>query len=228
VSPREVVIALLCQTCVALALAGLVLRGRSRTLRSFTVYLAVVLVSEFAVLLWPAVFWSWNWWLARQITYSSLKLAIGAELAVAVFAAFPGARRTASVATFGLLVLTLAFLAMPTDAMSRTLISGQLLPRLGNGALGVFVGLAAVARWYVVPLNPFHKAILSGFVAYGVLIVTVGALVDLTNEPTRLAVSLVAGTGYATLTAWWAVSAWMVKDPNPAETPLLAALEARC
>ena len=225
---HEVVNTLVCQAAVALALAGLVLRGRVRSLRSFTVYLWVVLIAELSVLLWPGVFWTWNWWVARQITYSTLKLAIGAELAAVLFAAFPGARRTANAATFGLLLLTLLFLAMPTSGLGRTVISGELLPRLGNGALGVFVGLAAVARWYVVPLHPLHKSILGGFVAYGVMIVAVGAVVDLTNEPTRLAVSLLAGAGYAMLTGWWAVSAWTVKDPDPVKTPHFAALEARC
>ena len=227
-STRDVLITLLAQLGLSMALAGLLLRGRARALRSFTVYLFVVLIAEFGVLLLPDVFWSWNWWVARQVVYSSLKLAIGAELAASLFAAFPGARRTANAATFGLLLLTLVFLAVPTSGLSPTLISGQLLPRLGNGALGVFVGLAAVARWYVVPLNPLHKAILTGFVAYGVLIVTVGAMLDLADEPTRLAFNLIAGGGYCTLTGWWAVSAWTVRDHDPARTPLLAALEARC
>lgn len=225
---RDVLITLTAQFGLCVALAGLLMRGHARALRSFTVYLFVVLIAEFGVLLWPDVFWSWNWWVARQVIYSSLKLAIGAELAASLFAAFPGARRTANAATFGLLLLTLVFLAVPTSGLSPTLISGQLLPRLGNGALGVFVGLAAVARWYVVPLHPLHKSILTGFVAYGVLIVTVGAMLDLADDPTRLAFNLVAGGGYCTLTGWWAVSAWTAKNPDPARTPLLAALEARC
>ena len=228
-TPREITMLLVSELGLALTLAGLILRGRARSLRSFTVYVAVVFVGEMSVFLFPSVFWTWNWWLARQIVYSSLKLAIGAELATSLFAAFPGAQRTANLATLGLLMLTFVFLATPTgEPTSLSLIRGQLLPRLGNGALGVFVGLAAVARWYVVPMRALHKAVLSGFVAYGVLIVVAGALLDVSHSPLRDLFNVLSGVGYCTLTAWWTMSVFKAKEPDPAQTPLLAALEARC
>ena len=230
---RELVIAVVSELGLALTLAGLVYRDRARALRSFTVYVSVVFLGELSVLLLPSVFWTWNWWVARQTVYSSLKLAIGAELATSLFVPFPGARRTAGLATLTFLVATLVLLgfvyqATPMGGLSRELFAGQLLPRLGNGALGVFLGLTAVARWYLVPLRPFFKAVLSGFVAYGVVTVVMTALLDLSYDPVRNVFNIVAGMGYCALTSWWAFSAFTAREPDPARTPLLAALEARC
>lgn len=209
-TPAQVGLAWAVQLVLALLVAGLLFRRRR--CHSFTGYGLVVLLSEFTVLLWPDVFWVYGWYIARQTVYSVLKLAVAAELATVMFASFPGAQRTAKRVTAGLLLVTFASLTALPDGGTYYSILEQLLPRLSNGTLWLFTGLAAVAHWYVIPMNPLHKAILNGFVAYGVPFTILHALMGLTDWAWLGVLQAVAPAAYLATVCFWAWKAWTVTE----------------
>jgi hypothetical protein len=197
VSLQALAIAWAVQAALALALGGLLARGQWKQSRAFVVYLATVLVAESTVIFWPARFWTFDWYIARQVSYSTLKLAVAGLLA-----------------TFALVVLL-----QPGGEADHTLVE-LLLARLANGAIWLFVGLAAVARWYVIPLHPLHKAILTGYSLFGVLSVASLRFAHL-NE----AVTAAMPFAYLLLVSYWVFAAWTVRDP--VDAPALDAMLAR-
>ncbi len=209
------------QTALALTLGGLLARGQWKQSRAFVVYLVTVLVAEGTVIFWPATFWTFDWHIARQVAYSTLKLAVAAELGVSLFAGFPGAQRSArgAVAAGLLTTFALVVLLQPGGEADHTLVE-LLLARLANGAIWLFVGLAAVARWYVIPLHPLHKAILTGYSLFGVL--SVASLRFLHENEGVVAAMPFA---YLLLVSYWALTAWTVRDP--VDAPALDAMLAR-
>jgi len=209
------------QAALALTLAGLLARGQWKQSRAFVAYLATVLVAESTVIFWPERFWTFDWHIARQVAYSTLKLGVAAELGVGLFVGFPAAQRTARGAVLGGLLATFALVVLwqPGGEADHTLIE-LLLARLANGAIWLFVGLAAVARWYVIPLHPLHKAVLTGYSLFGVLSVASLRFVH-QNEFVATAMPL----AYLVLVSCWAVVAWTVRDP--ADAPAFEAMLAR-
>jgi len=112
------------QAALALTLAGLLARGQWKQSRAFVAYLATVLVAESTVIFWPERFWTFDWHIARQVAYSTLKLGVAAELGVGLFVGFPAAQRTARGAVLGGLLATFALVVLwqPGGEADHTLI----------------------------------------------------------------------------------------------------------
>ena len=207
------------QLALTLTLAGLLSSGRWRQARSFVVYLATVLIAEFTVIFWPATFWTFDWHVTRQLAYSTLKIALAAELAVGIFAAFPGAHRAARGVVMAGILAMFAVVVLAPPSLDHS--EGEMfMARMANGALWLFTGLAAVAYWYVIPLRQLQKAILGGYAVFGVL-----SVASLRFAHQNAAVTLAMPYAYLVLCSYWAWTAWTVKDP--VDAPALDALLAR-
>lgn len=199
-----------------LTVAGLILRGQWRIARSFTAYLAFMWVTGLLVAGWPATFWTWSFWLFKQIAFDTLELATAFELAYWVFLGFPGAARSARATMFALAVGTfLAVVAIPhQESYGEALtLTAYLRPRVELGIGWLFVAIAVLVRWYDIPLHPTHRAIILGMTAhlciFGLFLHAMGVLglEWATGEPL---VTLVPAA-FAGICFWWA---WCVWQPN--------------
>jgi hypothetical protein len=150
----------------AAILVGLVYRGYYRLCWSFAAYLAVYLASSVLMLLVPDMFYTRQFWLYKESTLNALKFGIALELAWKTFRAFPGALATVRATVFVVLAATLgAVLTVPAPREFDS-IAGETQARIVNGTVWLFTGIAAVILWYRLPVNPFHKTLLIGFVPY--------------------------------------------------------------
>lgn len=205
---RELTTAWMVQCLFALVLGGLLTTGLWKSARAFTAYVGAVMIGDLSALLWPEVFWTFDQHVIRQFGYSALKFAIAGELAFVIFDGFPTAQQAARRTVLAILLLTLCgtlFLHVNTHTAEE-----DVLARAANGALWLFVGLGAVARWYVVPLQPLHKAILLGFGTFGMLSVLSLSFLH-QNDTLR---SYLPGAYLLTL-LYWAVVAWGQREPVP-------------
>lgn len=192
---------------------GLVVRRRYRACYSFALYVPAVLLPQLLLLLWPHRFFRWDFWLLKETVHQVLKFAIALELAYRTFHAFPGAQATARRVLFAVVVVMyLGVLAVPAhrqaDYATYTVLADQVFPRVLNGTAWLFTAIAALILWYRLPVDPFQKAILIGFVPY-LLTFTVGlnALHSL-GWGVRESMAWVHTAAYTVLEIYWNYAAW--------------------
>lgn len=198
-------------------LAGLVARGRLHLCWSFAIYAGVVLVCDTAMMLWPARFYTPEFWMFRQALFDAAKVAVALELAYRVVRAFPGAMRTARVSALAVLAFSTALIvAGPWAAGYETMAEWQ--PRMVFGVVSLFTLTALVVLWYNLPVQPWHRALLMGFSAY--LLVFTVVLNVLRTQGWQMAhwLGLLDGVAYLALTIWWAFASW-APDLVGAEIP---------
>jgi hypothetical protein len=198
-------------------LAGLVVRRRLQLCWAFCIYAAVVLGCETLIALWPARFFTADFWMVKQALYDATKVAVALELAYRVVRAFPGAMRTARVSALALLAgSTAVIVAGPWAAGYRGMAEWQ--PRMVFGVVSLFSLTALVVLWYNLPVQGWYRALLMGFSAY--LLVFTVVLNVLRTQGWEMAqwLGLLDGVAYLGLTIWWAFAAWE-PDVVPAGIP---------
>jgi hypothetical protein len=216
-SPRGVVVTSLGCVALAVTLAGLFTRGLVSRCYFFAAYLGTVCAGDLSATGWPELFFTHNWFVARQAAYLALKLAISAELCANIFAAFPGAERSARVLLLAGLCLTLLSLTLLPDSGGTRPVLEDLIPRASNGALWLMLGLGVVARWYFVPLHPLDKAILGGFVVWGVPFVLAIQLLRYTDWSLLWFVNWFSGPAYVMVAYYWLWRVWTLQEPDAAK-----------
>ncbi len=207
---------------------GILVRARHRICPTFVLYLGAVLLADLPQLLWPERFHTTAFWILTQVLINAFRFGVALELSFRTFQAFPGARSTAR----GVLLLLLAVTLVTVIAVSGDdnhgavsgpptfqLIAGRIQPRLLNGTIWLFTAIAATILWYRLPVDPFHKAILVGFVPYLLIFTTGLNLLDSYSwDPGLQTYVSYAQTGaYFFLMAYWARTAWL-----PATAPVQA------
>ncbi len=213
-------------------LCGLAFRRRLNSCYSFGGYLAAVAISDALMLLWPDQFYRQSFWVAKELLIALCRFALAAELSYRIFRAFPGARATAR----GVLLLVLSVTLAMVAAGSRNLapaqesspiapLISQLQPRLLNGTIWLLTAIAVVVLWYRLPVHPFHKAILSGYVPYLLVFATGLSFLESAGWKMRAHVDYVDATAYMLLLAYWTAAAWRKADPPTGASGSLRVLE---
>ena len=198
-------------------LAGLVVRRRVQLCWAFVIYAGVVLGCETLIALWPARFYTADFWMVKQALYDATKVAVALELAYRVVRAFPGAMRTARLSALALLACSTAVIvAGPWASGYRSMAEWQ--PRMVFGVVSLFTLTALVVLWYNLPVQSWHRALLMGFSAY-LLVFSVVLNVLRTHGWQMLQwLGLLDGVAYLALTISWAFASW-APDMVPAEIP---------
>jgi hypothetical protein len=215
---QQVLIAHLAQLGMALCLAGILLRGRNRYCRFFTIYLGACLAGNLAGVLWPERFFTRDWWVIRQTTYGVLHLAIALELVYWTFIALPGANQAVKRALALVLGATfLSLLLLPDGAATFESIRSVLQPRLLNGTIWLFAATVGISLLYRVPVHPWHQAIMTGFAAYLTVFTVLLRLLTVTDWNVDMldVLNALDPLAYVGLLGYWTWAAWRT-DPVPA------------
>jgi hypothetical protein len=225
-SPIENAVALAGDLLILAAVVGILFRRRYQICQTFVLYLGAVLVSDLLLIFWPGRFYFKLFWLMKEVLINALRFGVALELSFRTFRAFPGARSTAR----GVVLLLLAVTCVTVVAVSGDnshgaasgpptfeLIAGRIQPRLLNGTIWLFAAIAATILWYRLPVDPFHKAILIGFVPYLLIFTTGLNILDSYGWDLRSSVNVVQVGAYIALMAYWAHAAWL-----PAAAPVQA------
>jgi hypothetical protein len=136
------------------------------------------------------------------------------ELALRTFRAFPGAIATARRTLLVVCVLTwVAVSAVPTGveptAADRVLVfAAQLHPRVVNGTIWLFTATAALILWYRIPVHPFHKAVLLGYVPYLLVFTILYNALGQLGWQRLLFLGYAGQIAYVSLAAFWVHAAW--------------------
>jgi hypothetical protein len=156
----------------AAVLAGLAVRGRVRLSWSFSAYLLSVAFFNTAVTLWPDRFLTWSYWLAVEMTHSTLKVALAIELAALLFRSFPAAGRMARLGLAAIIVASVVWIASGSPTSVGTWIRVA-MPRVKVCEAFLLTWLLMVVLWYRIPLHFLHKMILTALAPY-LLVFSVG------------------------------------------------------
>jgi hypothetical protein len=214
---------------LAVVVAGVFARGRYRVWTLFAVFLAATLVSSVMMGVWPSRFYRPAFWQAKEIALNLLRFGMALELAYRTFRAFPGALATLRWTL--LLVLGATFVAVVAISGDRSDFHSfvtDFQPRVLNGSIWLFTAIAALILWYRLPVDPFRKAVLVGYVPFLlVFTVTMNVLGSLGWERGRF-VTYLYQLAYLALMIHWARAAWRrVEAPtrppavrSPAREPL--------
>jgi hypothetical protein len=199
---------------LAAVVAGLIVKHRVRLWYGFAVLVAAVGASNLLIGLWPQRFYGWSFWQTKETAHDVIRFGMAIELALRTFRAFPGALATARRALLvGCALTWIAVSAVPTavqpTAGERVLVfAAELHPRVLNGTIWLFTAIAALILWYRIPVHPFHKAVLLGYVPY-LLVFTIvfNALGQLGWQRVTL-LSYANQVAYLALVTYWAHAAW--------------------
>ncbi|PYQ17881.1 MAG: hypothetical protein DMF79_16415 [Acidobacteria bacterium] len=233
----EIAVACMVLVLTVTVLVGLFMRRRYRVCYSFVGYLLAVLVGDLLLFVGPSSlqdgdwlfgilgkggFYSRRFWLAKELILNLMKFAVALELAYRTVRAFPGARSTARkllfVAFAAILVSVAAFMPQVSEVNDADLINrmaGQLQPRVLSGTVWLLTGIASLVLWYRLPVDRFHKAILTGFVPFLLIFTIALNAIDSHgwSDPFRRAVNYVHTLAYVLLLAYWAWEAWAPPAP---------------
>lgn len=192
----------------ATLLTALLLRRSYRVCLSFTLYVVAVLFPSLLFVVSPTSY-TWDNYLLREIVHNLLKFAIALELGYRTFRAFPGAWTQAKRVMLAIVVLIgLVVIAAITSQRDPADIQAEWHARVLNGTIWLFTGIAVLILWYRLPVHPFHKAILVGFVPY-LLIFSFGmrALVEMGWDAARQ-YQRFHTLAYLALLVYWNRAAW--------------------
>jgi hypothetical protein len=208
-------------------LAGLVRRRLYRVCRTFPVYTTAVLAGEVLMLAWPERFHNWSFWTFKEAVYGLLKLGIALELASLTFRAFPGARATARrVLALGIGLLVTGLLALDlTEADEWSKLFMEIHPRLANGTALLFACIWGLVLWYNLPVHPFHRALLRGFVPYLLVYTVAFRLLAVWGWDLRHTLGFTNSAAYFLMLVYWTVVAWRPQAPPPADPALVHRLQ---
>jgi len=196
-------------------LAGLVRRGHHRREPFFALYIAGVVVTNGALGLW----YRWDVWLIHQAVTAALRFGVALGLGVAVFRHFPAAGLAARRVALFVLFVTLAGLFASRPEVSYTHIVSVVVPRIANGAVWLFTGLAALVLWYRLPLTELQKAILLGFAPYLLVFTVAMNALGSVGWQLRNVVGYVDNLSYLALMGYWCRVAWRANALEPAVAP---------
>jgi len=226
------VLSLYVETTLLLVLcAGLLRRGRAALCWSFLAYaLAVVGGNQLQRVLHEKYsgadyYFFFSYYVFKETALFVLKALIALEIWQRTFSAFPRARvRVGLLLAFPLVLLAALVQIVPSERDQWDQFIGVVAPRLQVGALALYLGVVLAARWYLVPLHEFHRAVLLGFGAYLAVHALTLAFYGWsggTSAAFLLAFPLEA-IAYPATVAWWAWAAWR---PLRAPSPILSRLQ---
>jgi len=208
VSPFQPYLAAAAWAALLALLASIVWRGRIRECWAFPAYVLATLVCNTLQTAWPERFLNYSFWVFKQGLYDVLKVAIAVELAYRVFAAFPGAWRTARAVLAGLLaVTTLVVAALVPIASYSNLYDWQ--PRISTAAVWMFTATALLVVWYQIPIRDFQRAIMLGFTPYLLVMVTLMGLLKRHGWAFRSTLGVLDAAAFIAMVLFWTRAAWL-------------------
>jgi hypothetical protein len=214
----------LTEGAIFLALIGILVQGRARYCRCFAGYLAAVLTGDLLIMAWPEVFYTRKAWVVSQSIYSILKMGVAAELTATVFAAFPGAKARARRTLFLTLIVTASMMIGIPHALTFQAVVMEWMPRLLSGTIWLMTGIAILVVYYRIPLDPFHRMIVTGFVPYHVICVSLYDLIHRYGWSFLPYFNKIQPAAYLLLVAYWAKESWRREELPEVSRNLVYAL----
>jgi len=202
----------------AVAVAGLIARRRHRLCRSFTYFLASIVIANRLVVWWPGTFFNLEFWTVKEACYALLKFGVALEVASLVFRPFVGARPVMRFGVLAALLATSVVVAWVPAGDDYTQIVGQLQPRVAIGVVWIFSVTVALAAWHRIPLHDFHRAIMLGFVPYLVVFSLLLSLLTQFDSRADAFVSYADQVACCLVMAYWCYSVWR-REEMPAVAP---------
>lgn len=224
------------KVATSIALVGIFARKRQGECAMFPVYLAVLLIGETLVALFPKQLFHWNIYIVQQTIYQLCVFGVALDLARRAFQAFPGAAATARWIFLAILVVTgISIFAATPPGVARSnssfYVTAMLTiqPRLINATIWLFVITARLVIFFNIPISDWQRSISLSFTAYLVISVTLLNLLKAIGWNVQPFVNFFDGSAYVALCCWWALSAWQKSEATavvPASVHRLAAARA--
>lgn len=206
-------IALAADALVVVAVVGLAVRDRWRLSWFFAAYLASIVVRNVLLNFWPERFYFLSFWLISQSILDLLKFGLALEIGWRTFGPFPGAGSVARKAGGLILILTAIAavrlpLASPHFTSTQTAIT-SFHPRLNDGTIWIMAAILVIAKWYRVPVHPFHAGVLTSLALYLLFFTSILRVFGERDfETTRRYVNALDPIGFLLVACWWARIAW--------------------
>ncbi len=139
-------------------------RGRHRECWSYVAYLIALTAWGGCLAAWPARFYRWDWWMAKQAVLEVLRVGVALELTFRAVRSFPGARARVQVAMLAVLVVSAAIIASgPPHVPANYLWAWQ--PQIATAIIWLFGVTAFGVVFYRLPVSDWHRALVLVFTA---------------------------------------------------------------
>jgi len=207
VTPAHTLVANLVAVLLLGTLAGMAWQRRLSSCWTFTAVLILSAITNRLIVWWPATFYNRQFWVLKELGYAALHGLVMVELCVVGLRLFPRARRLALVA--GALTLTASGMMVAVAAApSYPAQLGVMVARGNIGLAWAFTMLIAVVWRYELPLQPFHRMILLGYVLYLSVYSALLSLVGLLGLAVHRYLAALDPAMFAATIGLWLLAAW--------------------
>lgn len=186
---------------------GLVRRQKLRQCLSFSAYAFAATAFTALILLFPEHY-SPEAFLIKQGIYDSLLFAMSLEMAFKVFSTFRGiAQRARALLAVAVTASSIAIAALtPPNPMYADLARFQ--PGITTGGIWCLVFVALLIVWYQIPVAPFTRAIILGYVPYLVVFVICADFIGRLGWGAIVGINLANALAYNAVAGYLAYAAW--------------------
>jgi hypothetical protein len=207
VTPAQQTVANLVALLLGATLIGLLVTGRFWLCRSFGLYLGVTLTTNRLIVWWPEQFRNGQFWALKEVLQAALVMAVAVELADVALMTFPRARSIVRRGVGAVALLTLLGVSTAIGGGYYVWV-GTLAARASLGAAWAMLVVVLVTAWYRLPLGPWHRTMVLGFVlnqgVYALLLSTLAG----TGWWAYRYIDGLSPSAYAATVGLWAFGAW--------------------
>lgn len=195
---------------MALAIAGILVRGRHSLCWSFLTYLSVLLLVNRLQAWFPEVFYTPAFWEVKKGLYDVLRVCVALEVAALTFWAAPRAAQRRAAAVLAAVIVVIAGLRVGAAVASPEYLVavGRWAPRIETVCVWLFTAVVVVAAQCRVPVHPYHRTIVLGFGAFLMLDVVTLGLVGAFGKAGYQMTAALGPVAFAATVGVWAVAAW--------------------
>ncbi len=205
--PLDRLLSLTMAALAALAVMGLVVRGKLRACLAFPAYLGSAALGHSLVALLPATFWKWSFLAPTDALQAALRVAIALEIAHKTFGPLPRGRARVSAWMAVVLFALVPVAALQPREIGDAFELARVIEPVSYGIAFLFLVYIGAVRFYGIPIDPLHRALATGFGVASVLVGCVSLLWRF-DGVAGLGSDLIVKTAYPCLLAWWAWAAW--------------------
>ena len=192
-------------------LAGLLWRGKAAQAAAFSIYVGVNAAFGCVILASPGSYTP-EMFMVKQGIYDSLLFAMAIEIAFKVFSNFAGvARKVRGLLAGAVVVSTSAILLVTPRSLDYSHLSA-FQPAVTTAGIWCLAFVATLIVWYQIPVPPFTRAVILGYVPYLVVFVICADLLGRLGWGVVREINIMNAIAYDVVAGYWAYAAWR-KDP---------------
>ncbi len=186
---------------------GLLWNRKARQCWTFFAYIATATAFSLFLTFFPGRYTP-SLFLVKQGIYDGLLFGMAIELSIKAFAAFNGVANRVRVLLAMAVIVSTTVVAVVTPAKAIYADMSRYQPGVTTGGIWCLAFVALLIVWYQIPVPPFTRSIILGYVPYLVIFVVYTDLIGRLGWGAIKNLNVANAAAYDLAAGYWVFSAW--------------------